>query len=226
LDTQIDDGLDRNPRFRQIESCRIGAVIVCEQNGAAARADGEAVEVGASGRGQHDAGTVIAVKDQRPLDRPGAQYDLLCAHPPQPLARLVGRRQGQIVGNALEQNEIVVVEIAGGRSAAQDSHLGQDPEFGHNTLQPGGPCPSVEVGKRPALAQEGASELRLALGQDHPRPTPSGRQCRHQSGGAGPDHEHVAVSVAVQVAVGIGIGRRPTEAGGPPDEGLVDRLPP
>ena len=134
-----------------------------------------------AGAGQHDAGPVVAVEDQRPLDGAGRQHDLLRPHPPQALARLVGRRQRQVVGDALEQGQIVVVEIAEGGGAAQDGDLGQRLELGHGSLQPGIVGAPVEVGERAALAQQRAAELGLALGQDHPRAAAAGGQRRHQA---------------------------------------------
>src|SRR3546814_8892355 len=51
---QIGDGHDDTARH-EVEDRRIGTVVVGRHHGAAAGRDGEAVEVGADGGGQHDA---------------------------------------------------------------------------------------------------------------------------------------------------------------------------
>ncbi|MNE74457.1 hypothetical protein D3C80_1705400 [compost metagenome] len=76
-------------------------------------ADGDAVlvEIGACGRGQHDAGAVIIGKDHVALDRTRRQHDLFGAHLPQPLARLVSGGRGEMIGYPLGQRHEIVVVI-------------------------------------------------------------------------------------------------------------------
>ena len=77
-------GLDRPP----------AVVVVGEQRDALCRRGGVAVDIGAHGRRHHDAGRVVAGKDDRPLDRAGGDDAALGDDAPQPLARLVrGRRR-------------------------------------------------------------------------------------------------------------------------------------
>ena len=116
-----------------------------------------------------------------------------------------------MVGDALGQGQIVVVEIAERGGAAQDGDLGQRLELGHDSLQPVVAGAAVEVRERAALGQQRAAELGVALGQDHPRAAAAGGQRRHQPGRPAADHQHVAMRVPVQVAVGVG----PASARGP-----------
>ena len=91
-----------------------------------------------------------------------------------------------MVGDALEQGQIVVVEIAERVGAAEDRDLGQGCELGLRSLQPCIAGAPVEIGQGPALAQQRAAELGLALDQDHPRAAAAGGQCGHQPGGPAP----------------------------------------
>ena len=83
----------------------------------ARRPDAVAVEVGARRARQHDARTVVAVEDQRLLDRTLGQHDLLGPHLPQALARRARRQVGEVVGEALAEPDEVLVVVADRRGA-------------------------------------------------------------------------------------------------------------
>ena len=71
-----------------------------------ARRDAEAIEIGAHGRGQHHAGPIVAAEHDRPLDRAGGEHRAFGDDPPQPLARLMRRRDRQMIGDALQRAEM------------------------------------------------------------------------------------------------------------------------
>ena len=64
---------DGNAGIGQIEGGEVGRVIVGDDHRALERGHGEAVEIGAHRRGQHDAGAVIVGKYQRPFERAGGK---------------------------------------------------------------------------------------------------------------------------------------------------------
>ena len=62
---------DGNACVGEIEGGEIGRVIVGDDHRALERGHGEAVEIGAHGGSQHDAGAVIVGEHQRPFERAG-----------------------------------------------------------------------------------------------------------------------------------------------------------
>ena len=102
---RIDDRLDRDAGGRKVKR-RLPAVIARrEQRGAPPRRDAEAVHVGAHGRGHHDAGPVVAAKNDRPLDCAGGEHRCAWRRSSTALARLMRRRNRQMVRDALERAE-------------------------------------------------------------------------------------------------------------------------
>jgi hypothetical protein len=101
LRADIDDRGDGGSGVGEVEGGVPGAVVRGGDDGAVADPHAEAVEVGLRRAGQHDAGPVVAVEDQRPLERPLGQHDPAGAHLPHPLERRVLRRLGEVVGQLL-----------------------------------------------------------------------------------------------------------------------------
>ena len=100
LGAEIDDRRDLAAGARHVERRVPAGIVVGEDDDAFARQHAVAVHVGAHRAGEHDAGPVVLVEDQRPLDRAGGEHDLLRAHAPEPLARqarrpIRGRRDGR-----------------------------------------------------------------------------------------------------------------------------------
>ena len=80
----------------EVEGGVPGAVVGGDDRRAVADLDAVAVEVGLGGAGEHHAGAVVAVEDQRLLERALGEDDLAGADLPQPLARgAVGRRSAR-----------------------------------------------------------------------------------------------------------------------------------
>ena len=133
-------------------------------------------------------------------------------------------RAGRVmIGDALEQHDVVVVPVADRGGARQHVNvLG-----GRRVRRPSRAHP---VGERRAVDTAAgdigdAAEARILVGDDD-----AGTGCRRglgrgEAGDAGADHQHVAMDVDLLVGVGIAALRRAAEAGGAADHRLVDVLP-
>jgi len=71
-----------------------------------------AIEICAGCTRQHHAWPVVAVENQRTLDRALRQYHLRCTNLPHAFARRTLRNIGQMVGQALAQADEILVIIA------------------------------------------------------------------------------------------------------------------
>ncbi len=148
----------------------------------------------------------------------GREHDLLRPHLPQPLSRPASCRLTHVVVRALDNNQVVMIVVTCDRAARQCAHLFASAELGQ--------CPLDPVGGRLAinarvLAKQGATALRLFVGNDDARARTPGRECCRQSGRAGPDHQHIAVHVHLVVLVRIGPARCAAEPGRMTNEKLV-----
>ena len=101
----VDDGGGLRAGLGEVEGGVPGAVVGGDDGRAVADLDAVAVEVGLGGAGEHHARAVVAVEDQRLLERALGEDDLAGADLPQPLARgaLGGGRE--MVGQALREAE-------------------------------------------------------------------------------------------------------------------------
>ena len=108
--------------------------------------DAIAVEIGAGGAGQHDAGAIIAVEHQRLFDRTLGQHDLLGADLPHALARRALRRRREVVCDALAEADEVLVIIADRRGAGQEGDIGHAGQLVDAGLEPFPPGLAIDVG--------------------------------------------------------------------------------
>ena len=215
----VDDGGDLDARRPQVEGGAVGAVVVGEQDGAAPRLGCVSIGVGARRVGQHDAGAVVAGEDQGALDGAGGQHHLLGADAPQALARQVpGAARAQMVGDALQRRQEIVVVVAEDRGARQTPHLVHGVQLGGGL---GGPVHGRGAVDLVIAGQQGAAQLVLLVGQDDPRARTPGGQRRRQPGRPAADHQHVAVDVHLVIAVGVGAVRGAAQAGGAADHRFV-----
>ena len=173
----------------QIERGPIGAIVVGQHDRAPAGEHGLTVEIAADRAGQHDARAVVAGEHQRPLERAGREHDLPGPDLPEPLAGQVrGRGRPQVVGDPLDQGEVVVVVVAECRGAGQHAKLRQGLELGPNSGEPGGRWmirPARRAARRRAAAparpaararRRGRRQARPP-GPPGPAPTISTSQC-------------------------------------------------
>jgi hypothetical protein len=131
-------------------------------------------------------------------------------------ARLARLGHAEVVGDAFEGHEHVVVVVA------DDGGAGHQPRIVAAETGRDGVDPVVEpVG----LGRERAAEVGTLLRQHDPRAAAAGGVRRREPGRPGADDEHVAMQVRFLVSVGVGRARGPAEAGRAPDERLPQRLP-
>ena len=107
---------------RQVDRRAPAVVAASEHRDAPAGRCRVAVEVGAHGGCQHDAGPVVAGEHDRPLDGAGGQHRPLGHDAPQALPRLVRWRHRQVVGDALDGRVGAAVVHAEHRAARHDAH--------------------------------------------------------------------------------------------------------
>ena len=126
----VDDDGGLGAGLGEVEGGVPGAVVGGDDRRAVADLDAVAVEVGLGGAGEHDAGAVVAVEDQRLLERALREHDLAGAHLPHPLARGAFGRGGEVVGQALGEADQVLVVVADRRRAGQDGDVRQRGQLG------------------------------------------------------------------------------------------------
>ena len=137
LGTGVDDCGDLDAGGLQVRSQRVGAVIGGADDNAPAGRDGVTVEVSADRRGEHDAGAVVVLEDQRAFVGAGSNHHLVGAHVPDPLAgHAGGGGAGQVVGAVLDGDDVVGVVGTEGGGAVQDGALGSGNQFGLNVRHP------------------------------------------------------------------------------------------
>ena len=115
------------PAAFEVGRRRIGGRAGGDDHRALSRHHAVAVDEHAQALGQHDARPVVAGEHQRALVRAGRQHHLAGAHLPQPLARQVRVRVGQVVGDALHQADDVVGVVAEGGGARQQRDVAARP---------------------------------------------------------------------------------------------------
>ena len=212
------DHADAGTGLAQHQGIRVGAVVVGQQHDLAP--DQHAVQRGVVGHrgGQHHAGQVVVAKHHGALMRTSGQDHLLGAHTPQPLAETAATGQWQVVGERLAHRQKIVVVVTEDHAAADDAHLGHGGQFGLGRAHPVAGRMAVDGG---GLAVRGATELRLQLGQNHPRAAaPCGQGCG-QTGHAATGDEHIAMDVLVHVGGLVFDLRRCAQATGFADKALV-----
>ncbi len=220
---EIDDGGRRHPGLGEVEGGVPGAVMGGDDRRAVADLDAVAVEEGLGGAGEHDPGAVVAVEDQRLLQRALGEHDLAGADLPQPLARRALRRGGEVVGDLLAEAEQVLVVVADRRGARHQGDVRQPAELGQGGGQP---VPGrLAVDDHGGLGEEGAAGFGILVRQHDGGTGAAGGERGGEAGRAGADDQDVGMGEAGGVAVGVGLGRRGAEAGGVADHRLVDAVP-
>ena len=168
---------DRNPGFGKIDRCRVGRVVVGDDDRTLCRHHREAVGIAPQRRGQHDARPVVVGEDQRPLDRTGGHDDGLEAQRRQHLTRFALAGVGPAVIAAFHKNGEVAVIKALHRGPRQQLRLIERLEFGHAGLQPG-------LGAASVSDEKAAAELEILLRQHDAGAAARSRERCRKTGGA------------------------------------------
>ena len=201
----------------------IGVVIVGEDDALGTGCYAIALDHAARRTCQHDAGTVVIGKGNRPFDCPGGEDHLLRPDLPQTVAWSARCQQGRVViGNALEQHQEIMVPVADDGCAVEHMDIIGGSQ-GHGLRC----CP---FGLR--LAVDAATgnirqpaETRVLIGDDDLGTR--GRRCFgcSEARNASTNDQHIAMHVDVLISIWIAAFRCPAETRGAADEGLVDVLP-
>ena len=116
----VDDGGHGGAPGQQVFDQGVGGIVRGGHHDLLADLDAVAVQVRAGGGGQHDAGAVVVLEDQRAFVRAGGQHDLCGADVPDAFAGHPGTQlAGQVVGAALDCQDVVGVVAAEGGGACQ-----------------------------------------------------------------------------------------------------------
>ena len=223
LRAQVRDRRDLDAALRELERRPVGAVGRRHDDRPRAGTHAKAAEVAPGGAGQHHARTVVAREHERLLDGARCEHDLACAHLPESFARASFRGVRKMVGEPLDQPEVVMREVTEGRRARHHAHARVPGELRQAPGEPG--VGHLAVDARRAAVEQRAARLRLLVGDDHASAARGGRERRGEPGRAGADDEHVAVREALRVAVRVGLRRRTAKARGAADQRLIERRP-
>ncbi len=218
----IDDGGDVDAEAGAVGGGAPAVIAGGEEDGGAAGGDGEAVEIGADGAGEHDARAVVAAENEGALDGAGGEDGAAGDDGPEALAGGVGRRRGEMVRNALERGVGALVVGAEDGGAGEDAGVGEGGELGGGG---GGPGRAGAVVDGFGLGKKAAAEAPIALAEDDAGAGAGGGERGGEAGGASADDEDVAEEMGFFVNVGVGYRGSAAEAGGAADERLVDALP-
>ena len=176
----------------------VRGIVVGGKHGMAARHHRITVDVRPDRGRQHDAGTVVAGKHQRPLDGAAGHDDVGGAHHVQPLARHTTRCIGQAGCTALDDaDRVAVVQPERGRAQQQPHSAGIRQVLQH-ARQPLGSLTAHR------MRQQRATGLEILLHQRHIQAGARRTERRGQSGRAGTHDQHVGEPMVPVVPVRIG----------------------
>ena len=138
----VDHGGDLHPGIGEVGGRGVGAVVGGEHHDPATHQHPVAVQVGAGGPGEQDAGTVVVGEHDRAFVGAGGQDDLGGPEPPDPLPGNTCRGIIEVVGAALHGADRTVVVHPERVGPGQYLHVGVGGEFGGNRVDPvAGGCP-------------------------------------------------------------------------------------
>ena len=178
---RIDERHDAHAGVGEVDRRLIGAVVRGEEDRALTDFDGIAIQVRLRRRGEHDAGPVVVGEHQGPLYRPRRQHHLPGAHLPQALTRQLGRRRGaEVVGDALDDSQIVVIVIPEHRGARQQAHVGARRQFVNRVGDPVERRSTRDLGPE---AQQRTAQFALLVGEDDARAGARRRERRREGDG-------------------------------------------
>ena len=214
----VHDGRHLDLRRGEIERRPPRAVVVGVHHRAPPRRHPVSVDVGGGRARKHDPRPVVVLEHRGSFGCPRRQHHSRGTDPPQTLARTAAPVRSNVVGPPLQSGDeaVVVVPERGGPGEHRDLPL--FPQGGGAVRDPGEGGLAAELA---AGAEQRAPELRLIVGEDHPRARPRRRERGGKSGWTAPHHEYVAECVALVVAVRIRTVRRPPVPRHSPDRPLV-----
>ena len=219
----IDDRRDIDAGPLQVDRRRIGGIVGRVDADIFSDSDAIMVEIDARRRGKHDAWPVIVGEHHVALDGAGRDHHALGADLPQPLARQVMARLGEVVADPLDQADEILRVVAERRGARQHAHIVHRGKPGDSGLRP--TPASLAVDLRAGLEAQRAAKLGLLVADDDAHAGFGGGQRRRDAGRAAAQHQHLAMSETRRIVVGIGLVGRHAKAGRGADIRFVDAFP-
>ena len=173
-----------------------------------------AAEVGAHGRGEHDAGAVVVGEDDRAVVGAGGEHDLTGTDMPDLLAHSAAIGLGDGVGAVFEGDEVVRVVAAEDGRVLHVRELFVLGEPGDGGLDPRQGVDVVDrFGRGRSRGEQRAAGNRLVVEEQGASPGLAGFPGGGESGGAGADDEDVGVHVLVFVGQFVLAGVEDAESG-------------
>jgi hypothetical protein len=131
--------------------------------------------------------------------------------------------EGEMVGEAFAEAQMVVREIPERRGAGQQAHPRVALQFGDGRFDPIGRCEAVDA--RSVVGEQRAAESRPLVAEDHARAAARRRERCRKARRARTDDQNLAVRVLLGVAIGVREPRRFAEARHAADQRLVEPVP-
>ena len=220
----VGNGAYPGPRGGKVERCGVRGVVGGEHHDLVPGQYSVTVQIGPCRAGQHDAWPIVAAEHDRPLMAAGRDQDVLGPDSPDSLTRPVRRRCGaEVVGAALERQNVSVVEMPERRGALQMQDVVEADQLGGGGRDPLERRAVIDL---LVAAEEEATGFGLLVDQHDPGSRPPGGQRGDQAGWPGADHDQVGVDVPGVVARGVRHLREPAlsrDAGGHEPVGQLHR---
>ena len=198
----VDDGAHLDACVGQVDRRGVGAVVAGEDDGRTTGQNAVAVQEGASGAREHDAGPVVVGEDDGPLVSARRHEHAPCADAPDALPRQVARRcAAEVVGAPLQREDEPVVEVPERGGALQVQDVGETGQLGGGSWTQSSAGPS-SMRSAPPSSDPPASDWSST--SDDPGARPRCGQRGTEAGGPGTHHEEVGVDVPGVVAGGVG----------------------
>ena len=129
----------------------------------------------------------------------------------------------EMVGEPLDQPEVVMREVTEGRRARHHAHARVPGELCQAPASQASAISPSMLAAQPSSSEPPGSGL--LVGDDHASAARGGRERRGEPGRPGADDQHVAMREALRVAVRVGLRRRTAKARGAADQRLIERRP-
>ena len=197
-------------------------IVVGEHRHAVARRDTPAVGIGAKRARQHDAGTVVVFKGNRPFGRAAREDGPFGIDAPQRLARLSGHRHCQMVRNPLNRGINPVVKGPDNRGAGHQADIRHCGQFCHHARRPIGTGLASNL---MSLGVEPSTHAEIFVRQHNARARAPRRQCGHQPRRPGTDDQKIAMQEPLVVFIGVFFLAQRSKPRRTADDRFIDLFP-
>ena len=223
IGARIDDRRHFDTRRMKLQRGLIGIIRGGKEHSFCARLHAIAVEERARRAGLHNAGAVIVGKHQWPLDRAGGQNHLFGPHLPHALARGLAIHLRQMVGEALDKADKILLVIAEGRGARQRADALMHRHHHQHIQRP--LMRLAPVNRLTMRGEQRAAKFTLLVADDDI----GTRLCRRQRSGqarrASAHHQHITMGIALGIMVRVRLFGCNTQTRRMADHRLIELVP-